>query len=153
MNNESPDAPESTNEELSLEKITKTDKEWRDQLTDEQFRVARKEGTERAFTGKYWDNKKPGVYECVCCGLPLFDAETKYESGTGWPSFWKPIDEKYVGEKRDVGFLSVRTEVHCARCEAHLGHVFNDGPVDKTGLRYCLNSAALNFEEQSDKGE
>lgn len=135
------------NDELSLEKIEKTDEEWREQLTDEQFRVARKEGTERAFTGKYWDNKADGVYACVCCGLPLFPSDTKYESGTGWPSFWDPIDEKYIGTKRDVSlFGSVRTEVHCVRCDGHLGHVFPDGPIDKTGLRYCLNSAALDFK-------
>lgn len=138
-------------ENHSLKKIVKTEAQWREQLTDEQFLVARQEGTERAFTGKYWDNKKDGVYNCVCCGLPLFDSKTKYESGTGWPSFWKPLNEKHVGEKRDVSLFSVRTEVHCARCDGHLGHVFTDGPPETTGLRYCLNSAALDFEPRKEK--
>lgn len=131
--------------------IEKSDAEWRQLLTPEQYQVARKHGTERAFTGPNWDNKAPGVYSCVCCGLPLFSSETKYESGTGWPSFWDPIKETSVETQPDVSFFSRRTEVHCRRCKAHLGHVFEDGP-DPTGLRYCMNGVAMRFEpaEKSD---
>lgn len=127
-----------------MEKIVKSDAEWRAQLTDEQYRVTRKHGTERAWTGKYASSKDPGVYTCICCGQPLFDSDTKYESGTGWPSFWQPISDDAVETKSDRSFFMVRTEVHCARCEAHLGHVFPDGP-QPTGLRYCMNSASLNL--------
>jgi peptide-methionine (R)-S-oxide reductase len=144
---ENPTNPQVKEAKQMSDKVEKTDKEWEEILSKEAFYVLRKKGTERAFTGKFHDHHEKGVYICAACGAELFSSSTKFESGTGWPSFYEPVKKESVGEEKDRSFFMVRTEVHCARCGGHLGHVFEDGPKP-TGLRYCINSVSLDFKKE-----
>ena len=142
--------PTGCQETVSGPTVVKSEAEWRSQLTPAQYRVTRAHGTERAFTGPYWDEKRAGLYGCVCCGAPLFGSDTKFDSGTGWPSFSAPLDRNAVSEHSDRSWFMNRTEVRCATCDAHLGHVFPDGPKP-TGLRYCINGTAMKFTAKSEQ--
>lgn len=133
-----------------MTKTKKTEEEWKEELSSEQFSICRQKGTERPFTGKYYNCKTPGIYKCSCCGEKLFESKTKYDSGSGWPSFYQPISESALTEERDTSHGMIRVEVLCKNCGAHLGHVFEDGPRP-TGLRYCINSVSLDLEEETDK--
>ena len=141
--------PREAPDDTSPESIVKSDEEWKRELTPEQYRIARQRGTEPAFSGKYWNEKTPGTYVCVCCGQELFSSKAKYDSGSGWPSFTKPIDASNVATERDTSLGMVREEVLCGRCNAHLGHLFEDGP-QPTGLRYCVNSGSLELEKKKE---
>ena len=139
------------NDSATKPHTVKSDSECRSELTREQYHVARQHGTERPFTGAYWDEKRPGSYACVCCGAPLFESDTKFDSGTGWPSFWEPVKDEAVARHEDRSIFMRRTEIRCSQCDAHLGHVFPDGP-EPTGLRYCMNGTALRFTPQESEG-